>query len=62
MLQKPANLTDEQFAKVKSDAATQAHSALGLIYFRKQNVDGCVTELKTATSDTRTRTRRTSTC
>jgi tetratricopeptide (TPR) repeat protein len=50
-LQKPANLTDEQFATVKSDATVQAHSALGLIYFRKQNVEGCVTELKSATDN-----------
>jgi hypothetical protein len=48
-LQKPVNLTDDQFNSVKSDASNQAHSALGLIYFRKQNVDGCVTELKSAT-------------
>jgi tetratricopeptide (TPR) repeat protein len=48
-LQKPVNLTDDQFNSVKTDASNQAHSALGLIYFRKQNVDGCVTELKSAT-------------
>jgi tetratricopeptide (TPR) repeat protein len=50
-LQKPATLTDDQFAALKANASTQAHSALGLIYFRKQNVDGCVTELKASTSD-----------
>jgi tetratricopeptide (TPR) repeat protein len=50
-LQKPATLTDEQFAAVKANAEVQAHSALGLIYFRKQNVEGCVTELKASTTD-----------
>jgi tetratricopeptide (TPR) repeat protein len=48
-LQKPVNLTDDQFTAVKTDATTQAQSALGLIYFRKQNVEGCVTSLKAAT-------------
>ena len=50
-LQKPATLTDDQFAAMKTNAAVQAHSALGLVYFRKQNVDGCVTELKSSTAD-----------
>ncbi len=49
-LPKPANLTDEQFGTIKTAAESQAHSALGLIYFRKQNFDQAVTELKTATS------------
>ena len=50
-LQKPATLTDDQFAAMKNNAEVQSHSALGLIYFRKQNVDGCVTELKASTAD-----------
>jgi TolA-binding protein len=50
-LQKPATLTDDQFSAMKTNAQVQAHSALGLIYFRKQNVDGCVTELKASTAD-----------
>ncbi|MGA8035586.1 MAG: hypothetical protein WA823_15805 [Candidatus Acidiferrales bacterium] len=50
-LQKPATLTDEQFTTMKANAEIQAHSALGLIYFRKQNVAGCVTELKASTAD-----------
>ena len=48
-LQKPVNLTDDQFNSVKADATSQAHSALGLIYFRTKNLDGCVVELKSAT-------------
>jgi tetratricopeptide (TPR) repeat protein len=50
-LQKPATLTDEQFTAMKANAEVQAHSALGLIYFRKQNVTGCITELKASTAD-----------
>jgi tetratricopeptide (TPR) repeat protein len=47
---KPATLTDDQFAKTKVLAESQAHSALGLIYFRKQNFDGAFTELTKGTS------------
>jgi tetratricopeptide (TPR) repeat protein len=49
-LPKPAAMTDDQFAKAKAGAESQAHSGLGLVYFRKQNWDGAVTELKTATA------------
>jgi tetratricopeptide (TPR) repeat protein len=49
-LPKPANMTDEQFAKAKVAAESQAHSGLGLIYFRKQNWEGAVTELAKGTS------------
>ena len=51
VLQKPATLTDEQFTTMKANAEVQAHSALGLVYFRKQNVAGCIAELKSSTSD-----------
>jgi tetratricopeptide (TPR) repeat protein len=50
-LPKPANLTDEQFAKVKAQGESQAHSGLGLIYFRRQNYAESVEELKKATTD-----------
>lgn len=45
-LTKPANLTDEQFAKIKDAALSQAHSGLGLIYFRRQDYANSVTELQ----------------
>jgi tetratricopeptide (TPR) repeat protein len=45
-LAKPANMTDEKFAKAKQDALSQAHSGLGLIYFRRQNYAESVTELQ----------------
>jgi tetratricopeptide (TPR) repeat protein len=50
-LPKPANLTDEQFAKVKTQGESQAHSGLGLIYFRRQDYAASVEELKKATTD-----------
>ena len=50
-LPKPANLTDEQFAKVKAEGESQAHSGLGLIYFRRQNYAESVEELKKSTMD-----------
>jgi tetratricopeptide (TPR) repeat protein len=51
-LQKPANLTDDQFAKAKVAYESQAHSALGLVYFRRQNWDDAVTELNKAIATT----------
>jgi tetratricopeptide (TPR) repeat protein len=45
-LPKPANMTDEQFAKAKDSASSQAHSGLGLIYFRRQDYANSVTELQ----------------
>src|SRR5580658_1424735 len=50
-LPKPANLTDEQFAKVKAQGEAQAHSGLGLIYFRRQDYAESVEELKKSTTD-----------
>ncbi len=47
---KPATLTDDQFVKTKALAESQAHSALGLVYFRKQSFDAAVTELTKGTS------------
>ena len=45
-LAKPANLTDEQFAKAKESALSQAHSGLGLVYYRRQNFADSVNELQ----------------
>jgi tetratricopeptide (TPR) repeat protein len=50
-LPKPANLTDEQFAKVKAQGESQAHSGLGLIYFRRQDYEQSIAELKKSTAD-----------
>src|ERR1700719_155054 len=45
-LPKPPNMTDDQFAKAKNDALSQAHSGLGLVDFRKQDFANSVTELQ----------------
>lgn len=45
-LSKPANMTDEQFAKAKAQAESQAHSGLGLIYFRRQKYAEAVEQFK----------------
>ncbi|HEY0702238.1 MAG TPA: hypothetical protein VGD60_05670 [Candidatus Acidoferrales bacterium] len=52
-MQKPAamtSMTDDQFAKAKIEYESQAHSGLGLVYFRKQNYDGAVVELSKGVS------------
>jgi len=46
---KPASMTDEQFAQMKTSLLSQAHSGLGLIYFRRQDSDDSVKELQQAT-------------
>jgi tetratricopeptide (TPR) repeat protein len=48
---KPAGLTDAQFAAAKTQKAVQAHSALGLVYFRRGDYANSVTELRLATDN-----------
>ncbi|MGD0957904.1 MAG: hypothetical protein ABR953_13895 [Candidatus Acidiferrales bacterium] len=50
-LAKPANMTDDQFTAVKADQLVEAHSGLGLVYFRRQDPDNAVKELQQATQD-----------
>lgn len=47
-VRKPDGLTDEQFAKVKQASLAQAHSGLGLVYFRQQQWDKAVAETQQA--------------
>lgn len=47
-MQKPPQMTDEQFAKAKTAGLSQAHSGLGLVYFRRQDTADSITELETA--------------
>jgi tetratricopeptide (TPR) repeat protein len=49
---KPKSLSDEQFATVKAQKARQAHSALGLVYFRRGDYANSVNELQQATQGT----------
>jgi tetratricopeptide (TPR) repeat protein len=50
-LPKPANVTDDQFAALKAEKLVEAHSGLGLVYFRRQDQDNAVKELQQATQD-----------
>jgi len=47
---KPATMNDAEFAAAKAGADSQAHSGLGLVYFRRQNWEGAITELTKATA------------
>jgi tetratricopeptide (TPR) repeat protein len=47
-LPKPDGVSDEQFAKSKKGALEQAHSGLGLVYFRQQDIANAVTEMQSA--------------
>jgi len=49
-LPKPEGTSEEQFAKGKAVAESQAHSALGLIYFRRQDFANSVGEMQKATA------------
>lgn len=46
---KPAGLTDDQFAQSKAEVLSEAHSGLGLVYFRRQQSAESVLELQQAT-------------
>jgi tetratricopeptide (TPR) repeat protein len=48
-LPKPADMTDQQFAAAKAEKVAEAHSGLGLVYFRRQNFDQAAKELQQAT-------------
>jgi tetratricopeptide (TPR) repeat protein len=45
---KPDGMTDDQYAKAKQASLAQAHSGLGLIYFRQQQFDKSVAEMQEA--------------
>lgn len=51
-LPKPADMTDEQFAAAKADKTAEAHSGLGLVYFRRQDFEKAAKELAQATQGT----------
>lgn len=51
-LPKPAQVTDQQFAQSKADAVSQAHSGLGLVYFREGKYQQSSDELQQATQVT----------
>jgi tetratricopeptide (TPR) repeat protein len=50
-MQKPAQLTEDQFNQAKASAASEAHSGLGMTYFRKNDFENSAKELQTATAE-----------
>jgi tetratricopeptide (TPR) repeat protein len=49
-LEKPAGMTQEEFATAKSQYESQAHSGLGLVYYQRQDFENAVAEMKKSTS------------
>jgi tetratricopeptide (TPR) repeat protein len=45
---KPPSVTDSQFTALKAQKSLQAHSALGLVYFRRDDYDNSAKELQQA--------------
>jgi tetratricopeptide (TPR) repeat protein len=48
-LPKPLKMGDDEFLRLKSNALAEAHSGLGLVYFRRQQSEDSVKELQQAT-------------
>jgi tetratricopeptide (TPR) repeat protein len=51
---KPVNMTDDQFSQSKAAILSEAHSGLGLVYFRRQQPADSASELQQATQGTPT--------
>jgi len=49
MMTKPPNMTDDQFSQTKAMLLSQAHSGLGLVYFRRQQSEDSAKEMQQAT-------------
>jgi tetratricopeptide (TPR) repeat protein len=47
-IQKPANLTDQQFETARNETLSQGHSCLGIIYFREKKFPEATAELQLA--------------
>lgn len=50
-MQKPAQLSDDQFNQAKASAASEAHSGLGMTYYRRNDFENSAKELTTATTE-----------
>jgi len=51
-MSKPSYMSDAQFAELKTQSAIQAHSALGLVYFRRGDYDKSAMELQQSSPST----------
>ncbi len=49
---KPPHTSDDQFAAMKAQSAMRAHSALGLVYFRRGDFENSIKELQQSTPST----------
>jgi tetratricopeptide (TPR) repeat protein len=49
VMQKPVSMTDDQFAQTKATVLSEAHSGLGLVYFRRGRYSESASELQQAT-------------
>jgi tetratricopeptide (TPR) repeat protein len=49
---KPSYMKDAQFTEMKAQSALQAHSALGLVYFRRNDFENSAKELQQASPST----------
>jgi len=53
-MSKPDGMKDNQFSAFKMQKVDEAHSALGLVYFRRADYDNAVKELQQSTQNTQT--------
>jgi len=53
-MEKPPHTNADQFAAMKAESAMRAHSALGLVYFRRGDFDNSIKELQQSTPSTAT--------
>jgi tetratricopeptide (TPR) repeat protein len=51
-MQKPPHTNNDQFAAMKAQSAMRAHSALGLVYFRRGDFENSIKELQQSTPST----------
>jgi hypothetical protein len=51
-MQKPGQISDDQFNLAKASAASEAHSGLGMIYYRRNDFANSAKELETSTTET----------
>jgi len=51
---KPSYMSDAQFVAMKTQSALQAHSALGLVYFRREDYEDSAKEMQQSTPSTAT--------
>jgi len=51
-MSKPPDVTEAEFATLKAQKLVQAHSALGLVYFRREDYENSAKELRQSTPST----------